>query len=129
MESDTNPLPDFEAPGQANANVTFAATSTETGNPAVKARIYVGHYEARVSPIADTDPATNAPSTASANNLDDKATFAPAPTSSSPPRPGYGAVRFRKTFKAGDNPTIALRFAPNFASTTQGATARATPHR
>jgi extracellular elastinolytic metalloproteinase len=30
---------------------------------------------------------------------------------------------FRKTFKANNNPTIALRFAPNFASTTQGATA------
>ena len=121
VESDTNPLPDFEAPGQANANVTFAATSTETGNPAVKARIYVGHYEARVSPIADTDPATNAPSTASANNLDEKATFAPGTYEFIATAPGYGAVRFRKTFKANDNPTITLRFAPNFASTTQGA--------
>ena len=32
-------------------------------------------------------------------------------------------MRFRKTFKANVNPTIALRFAPNYASTTQGATA------
>ena len=32
-------------------------------------------------------------------------------------------MRFRKTFKADDNPTITLRFAPNFASTTQGAQA------
>ena len=123
VESDTNPLPDFEAPGQANANVTFAATSTETGNPAVKARIYVGHYEARVSPIADTDPATNAPGTASANNLDEKATFAPGTYEFIATAPGYGAVRFRKTFKANNNPTITLRFAPNFASTTQGAQA------
>ena len=129
VESDTNPLPDFEAPGQANANVTFAATSTETGNPAVKARIYVGHYEARVSPIADTDPATNAPSTASANNLDEKATFAPGTYEFIATAPGYGAVRFRKTFKANNNPTITLRFAPNFASTTQGARPRATPRR
>jgi extracellular elastinolytic metalloproteinase len=123
VESDTDPLPDFEVPGQANANVTFAATSTESGNPAVKARIYVGHYEARVSPIADTDAATNAPSTATANNLDEKATFAPGTYEFIATAPGYGAVRFRKTFKANNNPTITLRFAPNFASTTQGATA------
>ena len=123
VESDTNPLPDFEAPGQANANVTFQATSSETGNPAVKARIYVGHYEARVSPIADTDPATTAPSGSSANNLDETATFAPGTYEFMATAPGYGAVRFRKTFKANVNPTIALRFAPNYASTTQGATA------
>jgi extracellular elastinolytic metalloproteinase len=123
VESDTNPLPDFEAPGQGNANVTFTATSTETGSPAVKARVYVGHYEARVSPIADTDPATNAPSGSSANNLDEQATFAPGTYEFIATAPGYGAVRFRKTFKANVNPAIALRFAPNFASTTQGAQA------
>jgi extracellular elastinolytic metalloproteinase len=123
VESDTNPLPDFEAPSQANANVTFTATSTETGIPAVKARIYVGHYEARVSPIADTDPATSAPATASANNLDEQATFAPGTYEFIATAPGYGAVRFRRTFRANNNPTIALRFAPNFASTTQGAQA------
>jgi hypothetical protein len=123
VESDTDPLPDFEAPGQANANVTFAAQSTESGNPAVKARIYVGHYEARVSPIADTDPATSAPDDATADNLDENAVFAPGTYEFVATAPGYGAVRFRKTFKAGSNHTITLRFAPNFASTSQGATA------
>jgi hypothetical protein len=123
VESDTDPLPDFEAPGQANANVTFAAQSTESGNPAVNARIYVGHYEARVSPIADTDASTNAPATASANNLDENAVFAPGTYEFIATAPGYGAVRFRKTFKANSNHTITLRFAPNFASSSQGATA------
>jgi hypothetical protein len=103
--------------------VTFAAQSTESGNPAVKARIYVGHYEARVSPIADTDPATNAPSTATANNLDEKAVFAPGTDEFIATAPGYGAVRFRKTFKANSSHAITLKFAPNFASTSQGATA------
>ena len=71
VESDTNPLPDFEAVGQSNATVTFATTVAGGGGQAApKARIYVGHYEARVSPVADTDPTTNAPATASANNLD-----------------------------------------------------------
>ena len=114
VESDTNPLPDFEAPGRPTATVKFIAASTETGNPAVKARIFVGHYEARVSPIADTDPATNAPSRPSANNLDDTASFAPGTYEFIATAPGYGEVRFRKTFKAGQNPTIALHFAPNW---------------
>ncbi|HKE78237.1 MAG TPA: M36 family metallopeptidase, partial [Solirubrobacteraceae bacterium] len=123
VESDTDPLPDFEATGQPNANVTFTAQSTGSGTPAVNARIFVGHYEARVSPIADTDPATNAPATASTNNLDAKAVFAPGTYEFIATAPGYGALRFRKTFKANTGPNITLRFAPNLASTSQGATA------
>jgi len=123
VESDTDPLPDFMAPGQANARVTFRATSTETGNPALNARIYVGHYEARVSPIADTDPATNAPSTATSNNLDENVTFAPGTYEFIATAPGYGAVRFRKTFRGDTNPVITLRFAPNVASSAKGAKA------
>jgi hypothetical protein len=102
--------------------VTFAAQSTDSGAPAVKARIYVGHYEARVSPIADTDPATNAPSTATTNNLNEKAAFAPGTYEFIATAPGYGAVRFCKTFKAVSNHAIALKFAPNVASSTEDAT-------
>jgi extracellular elastinolytic metalloproteinase len=101
----------------------LTAGSTETGNPAVKARIYVGHYEARVSPIADTDPATNAPSNASANNLDANVTFAPGTYEFIATAPGYGAVRFRKTFRGDTSPVITLRFAPNLASSAKGALA------
>jgi extracellular elastinolytic metalloproteinase len=122
VESDTNPLPDFEAAGQNNARINFTARSTGGGD-APKARIYVGHYEARVSPIADTDPATNAPTTASANNLDSTAVFAPGTYEFIATAPGFGAVRFRQTFRAGGNRTIDIRFAPNLASTTAGATA------
>ena len=104
--------------------MTFAATSRrDAGSRRCKARIYVGHYEARVSPIADTDPATNAPATASAKNLDETATFAPGTYEFIATAPGYGAVRFRRTFKADNNQTITLRFAPNFASTAEGAQA------
>jgi hypothetical protein len=125
VESDIDPVPDFEASGQPNANVTFAAQSTVSGTPAVKARIFVGHYEARVSPIADTDPATNAPGPPATltNNLDEQAVFAPGTYEFIATAPGYGALRFRKTFKANTSPTITLRFAPNLASTSQGATA------
>jgi hypothetical protein len=68
--SDTDPMPDFSSPFHADATVTFRAAG-EAGEP-VKARVYVGHYEARVSPIADTDAATSG-----SPNLDDTASFIP----------------------------------------------------
>jgi extracellular elastinolytic metalloproteinase len=122
VESDFDPLPDFEAVGQPNARITFRAQSA-AGGAAPKARIYVGHYEARVSPIADTDAATNAPATASANNLDQTAVFAPGTYEFIATAPGFGAVRFRETFAANRNRTITLRMAPNLASAAAGATA------
>jgi hypothetical protein len=123
VESDTNPLPDFEAPGQGNATLTFSATTRDAAQTPVNARVYVGHHEARVSPIADTDPATNAPAGTSGNNLDATAAFAPGTYEFVATAPGHGAVRFRRTVRAGRNQTITLRLAANVASKSQGATA------
>ncbi len=123
VESDSDPLPDFQAFGQGNAAITFAATTRDAAQTPVNARIYVGHHEARVSPVADTDPATSAPPTASANNLDAAATFAPGTYEFVATAPGYGATRFRRTFRAGQAQTITLRLAPNVASKSLGASA------
>jgi extracellular elastinolytic metalloproteinase len=123
VESDTNPLPDFDVPGQGNATLTFAATTRDAGQTPVNARIYVGHYEARVSPVADTNPATNAPAGSLTNNLDTTAAFAPGTYEFVATAPGYGAVRFRRTVRAGVAETITLRMATNVASKSQGATA------
>ena len=60
--TDTDPTPDFEPIGTTPATVTFAARKLNQNVP-VNARIFVGHYEARSSPIADTNPATPGPST------------------------------------------------------------------
>jgi hypothetical protein len=122
VESDTDPLPDFEATGQPNATVTFDATGA-AGAAAPAARVYVGHHEARVSPIADTDPATNAPVSASTNNLDQTAVFAPGTYEFVATAPGYGAVRFRATFRANERRTLRIQMAPNLASASGGATA------
>jgi extracellular elastinolytic metalloproteinase len=122
-ESDTNPLPDFEAPGQGNGTLTFATTARDAGQAPPKARVYVGHYEARVSPIADTDPATSAPAGSPTDNLDATATFAPGTYEFVATAPGYGAVRFRHTVRAGVGQTVTLRMAANVASKSQGATA------
>jgi extracellular elastinolytic metalloproteinase len=72
--ADNDPVPDFSSPDENNANVTFKAVDA-TGAP-VAAKVFVGDYEARVTPIADTDPA-NDPAPGAATNLDATAGFVP----------------------------------------------------
>ena len=43
---DSDPTPSFESPAETNATVTFNAIAPDEGNAAVKAKIYVGKYEA-----------------------------------------------------------------------------------
>jgi extracellular elastinolytic metalloproteinase len=122
LENDTDPVPDFESPLHDNATIKFVAKAKDGGT--VPARIFVGHYEARVSPIADTDPATPAAGTpAAVVNLDDTAKFAPGTYEFVATAPGYGHLRFRKTLYRGEASTLELRLAPNFASSAKGATA------
>ena len=123
VESDTNPRPDFAAPEQPSAAITFAATTREAPQTPVNARIFVGHFEARVSPVADTDPATGTAAPDDADNLDASAAFAPGTYEFIATAPGYGAVRFRRTFAAGTAQTISVRMAPNLASKALGASA------
>jgi extracellular elastinolytic metalloproteinase len=47
---DHEPVPSFATPTGPVSTITFATTG--------KAKIYVGDFEARVTPVADTDPAT-----------------------------------------------------------------------
>ncbi|MFN2386905.1 MAG: M36 family metallopeptidase, partial [Thermoanaerobaculia bacterium] len=125
-ENDIDPRPDFESPLHTEANVRFVARASDEGNVLItKAKIYVGHYEARVSPIADTDPATNAPATspASTNNLDDRAKFVAGTYEFVANAPGYGHVRFRAALTGGTTPTITIYMPTNWASLSKGATA------
>jgi extracellular elastinolytic metalloproteinase len=114
--TDTDPTPDFEPIGTTPATVTFVARRFNQNVP-VNARIFVGHYEARTSPIADTDPATTGA------NLDNVARFAPGTYEFVATAPGYGHVRFREQIREGKNVTITLRFADNWASANAGAVA------
>jgi len=118
-ESDTDPTPSFKSPLHDNAMVRFRADD-EKGNTVSNARIFVGHYEARVSPIADTNPATTG------LNLDDVAEFAPGKYELLATAPGYGFLRGRREFRRGEDSVIEFRFAKNFAAAAQGATASGT---
>ncbi len=113
--TDTDPTPDFASRSHANATVRFAAQ--DENKQAVPARVYVGRYEARVSPVADTDPAT------AGANLDDVARFAPGTYEFVAHAPGYGHVRLTRTFRAGQTATVTIPMRTNWASRSKGATA------
>ena len=120
-DTDTDPAPDHMSPVHNEATVTFTSAAT-SGTPA---RVYVGHYEARTSPIADTDPATNnGAAGANGNNLDNVARFVPGTYEFVAKANGFGHIRFRLTLTAGQTLTFALPFVRNWASSSSGATAQ-----
>jgi hypothetical protein len=114
-ETDTDPTPDWESPLTAPRTVTFRAEDLD-GNP-INARIYVGHNEARVSPAADTDPATTG------HNLDNVVRFSPGTYELTAHARGFGVFRFRETFRSGGSETVEIQMAQNWASSASGATA------
>jgi hypothetical protein len=125
--NDSEPRPDFESPRANEATVTFEAVAKDEGRQPVPARIYVGHYEARVSPIADTDPAT-AGDTPATGHLDNVARFVPGERGGAydfvANAPGYGHVRFRlSNLRPGENRRVRLELPTNWASQAKGATA------
>ncbi|HEX6625908.1 MAG TPA: M36 family metallopeptidase [Pyrinomonadaceae bacterium] len=121
--SDTDPKPDFASPRHSNATVTFKALASDEANGEIaNARVFVGRYEARVSPVADTNPNTSAEG-GGANNLDAVAQFAPGTYEFVVQAPGYGHVRLTRTFTAGTTQTLTVLMATNLASASKGATA------
>jgi hypothetical protein len=112
--NDVDPVPSFETPVEANeATITFKASALNEGLAAVKAKIYVGDYEARVTPVADTDPATA---------LSDRVKFAPGTYLFVAQAEGYGLFRFTSTFKASQTKTLTVKLPTNWASRSKGAT-------
>lgn len=104
--NDADPVPSFASPTGKNAPLRLS-----TGAPA---RLYVGDYEARVMPVADTDPATPLPDTVE---------MAPGRYSFVVVADGYGSTRFDRTVRPGERATVRPALRPNLASAAQGATA------
>jgi hypothetical protein len=103
---DEHPIPSWASPLEAEATLTFEAED-EAGNP-VDATVYVGNHEARVTPIDDVE------------------SFVPHPEGYVfvAKAPGHGFTRFWvKQLQPGENRTITIRFAENWAAAANGATA------
>ncbi|MEU5904681.1 M36 family metallopeptidase [Micromonospora sp. NPDC047467] len=108
--ADTDPTPSFASPRGGNATLTLRPRGDSADAPI---RVYVGAYEARATPIADTDPATPIPDTVElvAGTYDLLAVA-----------PGFGHQRLSVVAKAGKKGHIDLRMSRNLASTASGAT-------
>jgi extracellular elastinolytic metalloproteinase len=107
--NDTNPVPDFTSPLEDEAAVTFVGVAKdEAGNPPVTFDLYVGDYEARVTPIAHTK-----------SFVDDKRGYNFVARAN-----GYGLVRFHlDKLDIGGAQTVTIHFPTNVASTSKGAVA------
>jgi extracellular elastinolytic metalloproteinase len=55
--ADTDPIPSFASPVGSETTVTFDPRD-EAGNPVAGAQLFVGHFQARANPVADTTAAT-----------------------------------------------------------------------
>jgi extracellular elastinolytic metalloproteinase len=103
---DDQPVPSWASPLEDEATLTFVAED-QSGNP-VDADVFVGHYEARATPIDDVE--------AFVANPEGYEFVAKAP--------GHGFTRFRVTgLTPGGSRTIRIRFAENEAASANGAIA------
>lgn len=111
--NDLMPIPDFASPlRNNNAQISFQVRGTDGSTPV--ARIYTGHYEARITPTADTDPETE---------IDQTMGFVPGDYEFVVQAEGYGLQRFARSFSAGQTDTVVFELRPNLASVHRGAVA------
>ncbi len=108
--NDDNPVPSFASPYGRNGSVRIVAAGQATGQPV---RLYVGNYEGRAMPVADTDPATALPDTFE---------ITPGDYSFVAAGNGFGSARFDLQVRSGPR-TLPLVLLRNVASASSGATA------
>jgi extracellular elastinolytic metalloproteinase len=108
--ADTDPTPSFESDYAQNATVTFKAVGDADGHPV---QLFVGDYEARAVPVADTDPSTP---------LSDTFTIVPGTYHFVSRGNGFGEVRVTATLNPGQVRDLPVNMPENLASKTNGAT-------
>jgi extracellular elastinolytic metalloproteinase len=109
--ADTDAVPSFASPYANNATVHLAPTGDSAG---AVIKLYVGDYEARAVPVADTDPETSTPDTFQiVPNTKFELTAVGA---------GFGAHKFSTLFLGGRTQNLTLNLPRNLASTASGAT-------
>jgi hypothetical protein len=109
--SDTDPTPSFASPFAQNATVTLRPLGESAG---AVIRLYVGDWEARAVPVADTDPETDLPDTF---QIVPNKKFTMLAVGA-----GYGHHRFSTLFLPNRAQELKLNLPRNVASTAQGAT-------
>jgi extracellular elastinolytic metalloproteinase len=108
--TDVDPTPSFASPFADNATVTLRPLGESAG---AVIRLYVGDYEARAVPVADTDPETAIP---------DTFRIVPGvPFQLVAAGPGFGHRKFTTLFLPGRSQELRLNLPRNLASTASGA--------
>ncbi|HEY6415724.1 MAG TPA: M36 family metallopeptidase, partial [Acidimicrobiales bacterium] len=110
--NDTDPIPSFASPHAANATVTLRPVGESLG---ANLRLYVGDYEARAMPVADTDPATALTDTF---QVVPNVGFQLIAVGS-----GWGHHKFTEQFRAGRAQSLNVNLPRNLAATASGAVA------
>jgi hypothetical protein len=109
---DDQPKPGFDSPLAVNASIRFTTTDSGTGG-SIASTIFIGRYEARATPVADTVASTALGSTVK---------LVPGTYSVLVRSAGHGLRRFSLTVAAGQSKTQNYALTPNYASKSQGAT-------
>src|SRR6266498_4075651 len=115
--TDADPIPSFASP-LATEGLVSLQPKDDKGNPVSGVQLFVGRYEARAVPVADTDPATALPGVVR---------MVPGTYDFIVRADGHGADRFRATVRAGHVTTPRLVLGENLASGTNGATVAGDP--
>jgi len=111
--ADTAPIPDFTSPYSNEGTLVFKPTGP--GGVPIEAELYVGRYEARARPVADTHPATA---------LGDSVALVPGTYEVIARADGYGMQRFSVNVTATPRPrNLPVQMRRNVASAHNGATA------
>ncbi len=110
---DTEPQPGFDhASSTRNGTLVGAVVNAATGSPVKNAKVIVGEFEARVSPLVRTSDTGGFGAKMAAGSYD---LLIQAP--------GFGAQRFRGvSVKAGRTTSLKFSLAPNLTSLASGAT-------
>ena len=110
---DTEPEPAFDhASDTRNGLLVGRVVNAATGEPVKNAKVIVGEFEARVSPLVRTSDTGGFGATMTAGSYDLVVQA-----------DGFGAQRFRDvTVTAGQTTSLALKVAPNLVSLASGAT-------
>lgn len=106
--SDTRPHADFATPADVNGNITFKIV--DSGDEIPNARVYIGQFSARTTPIAGTTA-----------DLSNKAAFAKGHYDAIAVAPGYGQMPFDFEVTDGSKQTVKVKMQPNLASAAAGA--------
>lgn len=110
---DFDPVPSFESPLGGNGTFTFELVDADSRTP-IAGEVFVGAFEARATPVADTDPATD---------LGAEHRFVAGDYDFVARADGYGHFRFSATVRAGRDDSVEVRMPRNWASAASGATA------